>query len=84
MIALVDHIKNMPTAEFNGPVDFIRSPSKNLSSCHQMQHLFLQGVRSLLQFVPCYVKAEQVKEIVCGMLEVGCFLQCRTNFVPHS
>ena len=60
----------MPSADFNGPVDFIRSPTKNLSSCHQMQHLFLQSVRSLLQFVPGYVKADQVKDIVCSMLEV--------------
>jgi len=59
----------MPTTDFNGPVDFIRSPTKNLSSCHQMQHLFLQGVRSLLQFVPGRVKSEQVKDIVCCMLE---------------
>mmetsp|Transcript_11114 Transcript_11114/g.17620 ORF Transcript_11114/g.17620 Transcript_11114/m.17620 type:complete len:222 (+) Transcript_11114:486-1151(+) len=60
----------MPSAVFEEPVDFIRSPSKkNLSSCHQMQHLFLQGVRSLLQFVSVYVKSEQVKDIVRVMLE---------------
>ena len=35
-----------------------------------MQHLFLQGVRSLLQFVSGYVKSEQVKDIVDCMLEV--------------
>jgi len=66
---LLDHIKKMPTAEFYGPVDFIRSPSKNLSDCHQMQHLFLQGVRSLLQFVPGYVGREQTEAIICCMLE---------------
>ena len=63
----------MPTAEFYGPVDFIRSPSKNLSDCHQMQHLFLQGVRSLLQFVPGYVGREQMEAIICCMLEVRTF-----------
>jgi len=67
---LLDQIKKMPTAVFEEPVDFIRSPSKkNLSSCHQMQHLFLQGVRSLLQFVSMYVKSEQVKDIIRVMLE---------------
>lgn len=66
---LLEHIKNMPTADFDGPVNFIRSPTKNLSSCHQMQHLFLQCVRSLLQFVPEYVQSEQVKDIICCMLE---------------
>ena len=74
-------IKNMPTAVFEEPVDFIRSPSKKcLSSCHQMQHLFLQGVRSLLQFVPIYVKGEQVKHIVCGMLEVRDFFKSDLSF----
>mmetsp|Transcript_34977 Transcript_34977/g.62962 ORF Transcript_34977/g.62962 Transcript_34977/m.62962 type:complete len:1268 (-) Transcript_34977:173-3976(-) len=67
---LLDQIKSMPTAVFEEPVDFIRSPSKkSLSSCHQMQHLFLQGVRSLLQFISGYVKSDQVKDIVCSMLE---------------
>ena len=64
-VVVSENIKNMPTAEFNGPVDFIRSPTNNLSSCHQMQHLFLQRVRSLLQFVSRYVNSAQVKDIVC-------------------
>ena len=71
-----DHIKNMPTADFAGPVDFIRSPSKNLTACHQMQHLFLQGVRSLLQFVPGHVKDREAKEIICCMLEVRFIPAC--------
>jgi len=67
---LLDQIRNMPSAVFKEPVEFIRSPSKkNLSSCHQMQHLFLQGVRSLLQFVPEYVESKHVEEITCCMLE---------------
>ena len=69
LICLLDHIKNMPNADFTGPVDFIRSPSKNLTACHQMQHLFLQGVRSLLQFVPGYIKSYEVKKIISCMLE---------------
>lgn len=65
-----DHIKKMPSTDFTGPVDFIRSPTKNLTACHQMQHLFLHGVRSLLQFVPGHVKDREVKEIINCMLEV--------------
>ncbi|KAL9180709.1 hypothetical protein ACHAXT_011162 [Thalassiosira profunda] len=66
---LLDHVRTMPTADFDGPIDFIRSPSKNLSSRDQMQHLFLQAVRSLLQFVPGYVQRDHIKDIVCCMLE---------------
>ncbi len=60
----------MPALDFEGPVDFIRSPSKNLSACHQMQHIFLQGVRSLLQFVPGHVTTQQAKDVVNCMIEV--------------
>jgi hypothetical protein len=71
---LLDQIKTMRTADFAGPVDFIRSPSKNLSSCNQiMSHMFLQGLRSLLQFVPGYVKSDEVKDIICCLLEVRDF-----------
>jgi len=64
----------MPTSDF-GPLD--NSPTKYLSSRHQMQHLFLQGVRSLLQFVPGHVKDCQVKGIIYCMLEV-------INFVSND
>jgi hypothetical protein len=59
----------MPALDY-GPVDFIRSPSKNLSACHQMQHLFLQGVGRLLQFVPGHVTTQQAKDVVACMIEV--------------
>jgi len=64
----------MPTSDF-APLDI--SPTKYLSSRHQMQHLFLQGVRSLLQFVPGHVKGYQVKGIIHCMLEV-------INFVSNG
>ncbi len=73
----------MPSSDFNGPVDFIRSPSKNLSACHQMQHLFLQVVRSLLQFVPSHVTSQQVEDVVHCMLEVR--VRCALHVVAiHS
>ena len=65
-----DHIKDMPNVDYSG-VDFIRSPTKqNRSACHQMQHLFIQGVRNLLQLLPGHVKNEEIKKIITCMLEV--------------
>ena len=60
----------MPNVDYSG-VDFIRSPTKqNRSACHQMQHLFIQGVRNLLQLLPGHVKNEEIKKIITCMLEV--------------
>lgn len=49
----------------------IKSPSKKLSNRHEAQHLFLQGLRSLLQFVPGHVNG-RVKGVVKCLLEVTC------------
>jgi hypothetical protein len=56
---------------------FVRSPSKNLGDRYEAQHLFLQGIRSLLQFVPGRFGDEQIKDVMICLLEVGTFeLQC--------
>ena len=67
-----DHISRLSTVTVVEPaLDFLRSPGKkHLLPCHQLQHLFLHAVRALLQFVPRYVTGNQVKDIVCSMLEV--------------
>jgi hypothetical protein len=53
---------------------FLNSPPKQLNSYQQVQHLFLQGLRSLLQFVPGHVQSEDVRSIVRCMVEVRSFL----------
>lgn len=46
------------------------SPSrKGMSPRHQMQHIFLQGVRSLVQFVPARLEVGEVRRIVDSLME---------------
>jgi hypothetical protein len=69
---LLDHIRDVPnnSANKSESLDFLSSPIKNLSSSHQMQYLFLQAVRSLLQYIPGHVKnGDQLKSIIHCMLE---------------
>lgn len=69
---LLDHIRDVPVNSVNksGSLDFMSSPMKNLSSNHQMQYLFLQAVRSLLQYIPGHFKSDdQLKSIIHCMLE---------------
>jgi len=57
--------------EFDNQFEVIKSPSKKLSNRLEAQHLFLQGLRSLLQFVPSHVNG-RVEEVVNCLLEVTC------------
>ena len=67
---LIDQIKSAPSRDAKVFVRVLQSPPKNLNSYHQVQHLFLQAVRSLLQFVPGRVQSEDVHSIVQCMIEV--------------
>ncbi len=68
---LIDQIRAVQTRDANDIIArVLKSPPKQLNSCQQAQHLFLQGVRSLLQFVPGHVQSEDVRCIVHCMLEV--------------
>ncbi|KAL7549316.1 hypothetical protein ACHAWF_012582 [Thalassiosira exigua] len=70
LACLLDRIRDAPTDNaLNDHVDFIRSPSKSLGPHRQVQHLFLQGVRALLQFVPMRVGRDQARDVIDGMLE---------------
>ena len=54
-----------------GAVAAFASPSrKGMSPRHQMQHILLQGVRSLVQFVPARLEAGEVRRIVDSLMEV--------------
>jgi len=78
---LLDHIRGVPVNSVNksGSLDFMSSPMKNLSSSHQMQYLFLQAVRSLIQYIPCHVKSDdQLKSII------HCMLESTTNDAPFE
>jgi hypothetical protein len=70
MTCLIDQIRNVPSRDAENFARVLKSPPKQLNSCQQVQHLFLQGVRSLLQFVPGHVQSEDVRRIVRCMLEV--------------
>ena len=67
---LIDQIRGVPSRDADIFARVLQSPPKQLNSCQQVQHLFLQGVRSLLQFVPGHIQNEDVKSIVRCMLEV--------------
>ena len=67
---LIDQIRAVQSRDANDIARVLKSPPKQLNSCQQVQHLFLQGVRSLLQFVPGHVQSEDVRCIVHCMLEV--------------
>jgi hypothetical protein len=69
---LLDHIRDVPNNSVNKSesLDFMNSPMKNLSSSRQMQYLFLQAIRSMLQYIPGHVKSDvQLKSIIHCMLE---------------
>lgn len=75
---LLDHIRDVPVNQ-SGLLDFMSSPMKNPSSSLQMQYLFLQAVRSLLEYVPGYVKSDdQLKSII------HCMLDSTTNDAPFE
>ena len=67
---LIDQIRGVPSRDADVFARVLQSPPKQLNSCQQVQHLFLQGVRSLLQFVPGHVQSDDVSSIVRCMLEV--------------
>lgn len=77
---LIDQIRAVQSRDANDIARVLKSPPKQLNSCQQVQHLFLQGVRSLLQFAPGHVQSEDVRCIVHCMLEVRtifcCDVQC--------
>jgi hypothetical protein len=66
-----DQIKSTKTEDVYNSTNFIRSPSKNLGTRHEAQHMFVQGLRSLFQFVPGKVNDEQIKDVICCLLEVS-------------
>ena len=70
MNCLIDQIRGVQSGDADVFARVLKSPPKQLNSCQQVQHLFLQGVRSLLQFVPGYIRIEDVRSIMRCMLEV--------------
>ncbi|KAL7518509.1 hypothetical protein ACHAWX_003329, partial [Stephanocyclus meneghinianus] len=66
---LLDQIKKTQTDQGYNSIHFVRSPSKNLGSRHEAQHLLLQGIRCLLQFVPSRFNANQIREVMVCLLE---------------
>jgi len=70
---LIDQIRGVPSRDADVFARVLQSPPKQLNSCQQVQHLFLQGVRSLLQFVPGHVQSDDVSSIV------RCMLECTEN-----
>jgi hypothetical protein len=60
--------KNTQTDQ--GNLLFARSPSKNLGPAFESQHLYLQGIRSLLQFVPGRFEEKHIKVVMDCLLEV--------------
>jgi hypothetical protein len=67
---LIDQIRGVQSRDSDVFARVLNSPPKQLNSCQQVQQLFLQGLRSLLQFVPGHVQGEDVRRIVRCMLEV--------------
>lgn len=63
--------KNTQMNQLNDKSHFARSPSKKLGSGHEAQHLYLQGIRSLLQFVPGRFDDKQIKEVLICLIEVS-------------
>ncbi|KAL7500870.1 hypothetical protein ACHAWT_010371 [Skeletonema menzelii] len=66
---LIDQIRGVPSRNADVFARVLQSPPKQLNSCQQVQHLFLQGIRSLLQFVPRHVHSDDVRIIVRCLLE---------------
>ena len=61
------------------------SPSrKGMSPRHQMQHIFLQGVRSLVQFVPVRLETGEVRRIVDSLMEVRGKLTYQKKLIETS
>ena len=64
--------KNTQNDKCYDTLHFARSPSnKHLGSRYEAQHLYLQGIRSLLQFVPNRFEEKHVKEVMICLLEVN-------------
>ncbi|KAL3795782.1 hypothetical protein ACHAWO_005837 [Cyclotella atomus] len=62
--------KNAQTAQDSrNNLLFARSPSKNLGPAFESQHLYLQGIRSLLQYVPGRFEDKHIKEVMDCLLE---------------
>lgn len=75
--SLIHHLRNFygiglaNNAQSDDGLHFARSPSKKLESTHEAQQLYLQGIRSLLQFVPNRFEESQVKDVMTCLLEVS-------------
>lgn len=71
MGCLLDQIAAVRDADDGpaGPGASAGPSRKGMSPRHQMQHIFLQGVRSLVQFVPARLEVGEVRRIVDSLME---------------